>query len=70
LVNFDIHNALNANPVTIVNKTYPANGVGWRTPQGILLASLCSIQRPLTVSLGRLRRAGRLDPGGRIAFGR
>jgi hypothetical protein len=39
-INFDIYNALNANAVTIVNNNYPANGVGWQSPTGILPARL------------------------------
>ena len=39
-VNFDIYNALNSNPVTIINNNYPANGAGWRAPTGILPARL------------------------------
>ena len=39
-INFDIYNALNANSVTIINNNYPANGVGWQSPTGILPARL------------------------------
>jgi hypothetical protein len=39
-VNFDIYNALNANPVTILNRNYSGDGTGWLQPQGILPARL------------------------------
>jgi hypothetical protein len=39
-VNFDLYNALNANPVTILNMNYSGNGSTWLQPQGILPARL------------------------------
>jgi hypothetical protein len=39
-VNFDIYNALNANPVTILNQNYSGTGTGWLAPTGILPARL------------------------------
>jgi hypothetical protein len=39
-VNFDIYNALNANPVTIINQNYSGTGTGWLAPTGILPARL------------------------------
>ena len=39
-VNFDLFNALNANPVTILNLNYAGTGATWLQPQGILPARL------------------------------
>jgi Carboxypeptidase regulatory-like domain len=39
-VNFDLYNALNANPVTILNMNYAGTGAAWQQPQGILPARL------------------------------
>jgi hypothetical protein len=39
-INFDLFNALNANPITIVNTNYSGTGTGWLQPQGILPARL------------------------------
>jgi hypothetical protein len=39
-VNFDLYNALNANPVTILNMNYSGTGAAWLQPQGILPARL------------------------------
>jgi carboxypeptidase family protein len=39
-LNFDIYNALNANPVTILNRNYSGDGTAWLQPQGILPARL------------------------------
>jgi hypothetical protein len=39
-VNFDLYNALNANPVTVMNLNYTGTGVRWLQPQGILPARL------------------------------
>jgi hypothetical protein len=39
-VNFDLYNALNANPVTILNLNYAGTGAAWQQPQGILPARL------------------------------
>jgi len=38
--NFDLFNALNANPVTILNLNYAGTGATWLQPQGILPARL------------------------------
>ena len=38
--NFDLYNALNANPVTILNMNYSGTGETWLQPQGILPARL------------------------------
>ena len=39
-LNFDLFNALNANPVTILNMNYSGTGTTWLQPQGILPARL------------------------------
>jgi hypothetical protein len=39
-LNFDLYNALNANPVTLLNMNYTGNGSTWQQPQGILPARL------------------------------
>jgi hypothetical protein len=39
-INFDLYNALNANPVTVMNLNYTGTGVRWLQPQGILPARL------------------------------
>jgi len=39
-VNFDLYNALNANPVTLLNMNYTGTGEAWLRPQGILPARL------------------------------
>ena len=39
-MNFDLFNALNANPVTILNMNYSGTGATWLQPQGILPARL------------------------------
>jgi Carboxypeptidase regulatory-like domain len=40
VLNFDIYNALNANPVTVMNLNYTGTGERWLQPQGILPARL------------------------------
>ena len=35
-LNLDMYNALNANPVTVMNLNYTGTGVSWLRPQGIL----------------------------------
>ena len=42
-LNFDVYNALNANPVTTVNMNYSGNGATWLQPQGILAARLLKL---------------------------
>jgi hypothetical protein len=42
-VNFDLYNALNANPVTILNMNYSGTGAAWQQPQGILPARLIKL---------------------------
>jgi hypothetical protein len=46
-LNFDLFNALNANPVTILNMNYSGTGETWLQPQGILPARLFKISAQL-----------------------
>jgi hypothetical protein len=42
-LNFDLYNALNANPVTALNINYSGTGVSWLQPQNVLPARLFKI---------------------------
>jgi hypothetical protein len=44
VLNLDVYNALNANPVTMANLNYVGDGSRWLQPQGILAARVFKIR--------------------------